>query len=64
MEIALIKDAPVATKPAGFAPDELLSFREVIAIFQRHRKLILFCIAGGLMLGSIYIIFSAPRFVP
>ncbi len=62
MEVALIKDAPLVTKPAGFEPDELLSFREIIAIFQRHRKLILFSVAGGLMLGAIYIMFSAPKY--
>lgn len=61
MEIALIKDAPAA-KAAGFEPEEILSFREIIAIFQRHRKLILFSVAAGLMLGGIYIMFSAPRY--
>ena len=61
MEIALIKDTPV-TKPAGVGAEELLSFREIIAIFQRHRKLILFSVAAGLMLGAIYIMFSPPRY--
>lgn len=63
MEIALIKDPPTPPKPVvGLEPEELLSFREIIAIFQRHRKLILFCAATGLMLGAIYIMFSAPRY--
>ncbi len=62
MEIALIKDSLAAPKPVGFQPDELLSFREIIAIFQRHRKLIMFCVAAGLMLGVLYIMFSAPRY--
>ncbi len=61
MEIALIKETPAA-KPMGLEPEELPSFREIIAIFQRHRKLIIVCIAAGLMLGSLYIIFSAPRY--
>ncbi len=62
MEVALIKDAPPVTKTVGFEPEELLSFREIIAIFQRHRKLIIFSVAGGLMLGAIYIMFSAPKY--
>lgn len=64
MEITLAKDTyAAAVRPAvGVDQEQLLSFREMIAIFQRHHKLILFCIIAGLMLGVIYITFSAPRY--
>lgn len=61
MAIAHHKGTP-SEKPAGFELDDLLSLREVIAVLQRHRKLILLCITAGLMLGLVYIIFTAPRY--
>ena len=61
IEISLINDAP-PLKPAHFEFEELLSFREIIAILQRHRKLILACAVTAVMLGFIYITFSAPRY--
>ncbi len=61
MDIALIKEAPLA-KPSGMEPDDLPTFRDIIAILQRHRKLILVCGITALILGLIYIMFSAPRY--
>jgi succinoglycan biosynthesis transport protein ExoP len=61
MDIALFKEAPIA-KPAGLEPDDLPTFRDLLAILQRHRKLILVCTITAVMLGLIYIMFSAPRF--
>lgn len=61
MDVALIKDGP-PLKHAGIAADELLSFREIIAILQRHRKLLVSSVIAGVMLGVIYIMFSAPRY--
>lgn len=49
-------------KPSGMEPDELMSFREIIAVLQRHYKLIIFCVVASLMFGAIYIMFSAPRY--
>lgn len=62
MEIALRKDTPPTTKPTGLELEELLSFREIIAVLQRHRKLILFCIVAGGICGFIYLSFSVPRY--
>ncbi len=61
MDITLIKEAPLA-KPTGLEPDDLPSFRDLIAVLQRHRKLIVVCTIAALMLGLIYIMFSAPRY--
>jgi succinoglycan biosynthesis transport protein ExoP len=61
MALVHIKDPPPIA-PSRFEPDELLSFREILAVLQRHHKLIIFCAAAGLMLGFIYIIFTPPRF--
>ncbi len=49
-------------KSAGVALEELPSIREIIAVLQRHRKLIFLCIVIGVMLGLTYIIFTAPRY--
>ncbi|MFZ4125673.1 MAG: GumC family protein [Rickettsiales bacterium] len=63
MKLALLNETPLAAKPAQLPEmDDLLSFREILAVLQRHKKLILFCIATGLMLGLVYIMFSAPRY--
>jgi polysaccharide biosynthesis transport protein len=61
MDIALLKEAPPA-KPTGLEPDDLPTFRDIIAVLQRHRKLILVCAIAVLMLGFMYIMFSAPRY--
>ena len=62
MEIALIKDAPPPAAATSFDKEELLSFREILAVLQRHLKLIIFCVVASLMLGFVYITFSAPRY--
>lgn len=63
MKLALLNETPLAAKPAQLPElDDLLSFREILAVLQRHKKLILFCIVTGLMLGLVYIMFSAPRY--
>ena len=61
MDIALIKEASIS-KPTGLEADDLPTFRDIIAILQRHRKLILVCGMTALILGSMYIMFSAPRY--
>lgn len=60
-ELALVKDAAVP-RQVTIEVEDLLSFREAIAILQRHRKLIIFCIVTSIMLGILYIVFSAPRY--
>lgn len=61
MEIALIKDR-LAPKPAHTEVEDLPSFREIIAILQRHRKLIMLCAMTCFMCGVMFILFSAPRY--
>ncbi len=61
MDIALIKEAPL-NKPTGLESDDLPTFRDIIAVLQRHRKLILVCGLTALILGLMYIMFSAPRY--
>lgn len=61
MATAQIKSPPTE-KVAGFELEELLSIREIIAVLQRHRKLILICMIAGVMFGITYILFTAPRF--
>ena len=61
MALVHIKDPP-PVRPMSFEADELLSFRDIIAILQRHRKLIIFCAIASLMLGFMYIIFTPPRY--
>lgn len=46
----------------AYDADDLLSVNDIIAIIQRHWKLIAICTVAGLMLGIIYIFFSSPRY--
>lgn len=66
MELALARDKlPAARSTAQTAAvdaEELLSFREILAILQRHKRLIIFCTLATVMLGLIYIMFSPPRY--
>ncbi len=62
MDVALIKDKPPAARTGGLEPEEMMSLRDILAILQRHRKLILICMVAALMCGALYIIFSAPRY--
>lgn len=67
MDIALARDrmsapASIPAQAAGFEPEEIMSLRDILAILQRHRKLILVCIVAALMCGALYIIFSAPQY--
>ena len=61
MALAQTKSPP-NEKPAGFELEELLSLREIIAVLQRHRQLIVICIIAGILVGFTYILFSAPRY--
>jgi len=61
MKLALLDNAPLPAVHQNEL-EELLSFREVLAILQRHRRLIMFCIVASVMLGIMYIMFSAPRY--
>jgi succinoglycan biosynthesis transport protein ExoP len=62
MKLALRNETPLQRTSSGPELDDLLSFREILAVLQRHKKLILLCIVVGLMLGLAYIMFSAPRY--
>lgn len=63
MKLALLNEAsPLKTAQSQHEGDDLLSFRELLAVLQRHKKLILFCIVAGLMMGTVYIMFSAPHY--
>lgn len=54
--------APPVGKTVGSEFDDLLSFKEILALLQRYRKLILICMAAGGMMGIAYILFTVPRY--
>jgi succinoglycan biosynthesis transport protein ExoP len=61
MKLALLNEQQLPKAPHQEV-EELLSFREILAILQRHKKLVMFCVVASLMLGVMYIMFSAPRY--
>lgn len=42
--------------------DEILSLGDILAILQRHQKLILLTVVIGLLIGGAYIFFTPPRY--
>lgn len=62
MKLALRNEAPLQRTASAPELDDLLSFREILAVLQRHKKLIMLCVVLGLMMGLAYIMFSAPRY--
>jgi succinoglycan biosynthesis transport protein ExoP len=62
MELTLIKDKALPKPAYTQEAEELLSFRELVAVLQRHRKLIFVCMLAALFMGALYTIFSAPRY--
>lgn len=49
-------------RASDFEADELLSIREVIAILQRHYRMIAVCMVAAVICGFIYIFMTPPRF--
>lgn len=63
MDLAVVKDNPgIRTHVAATDADDLLSFREILAVLQRHKRLIFFCVVATVIAGFVYVTFSAPRF--
>lgn len=51
-----------ADKPAGFQSEDMISVRDILAVLQRHYKLIVLCVVAGILMGIVYILFTPPRF--